>query len=122
MKSEPEKTRIFVETTLKEGEVLTIPQKQEHYLLDVLRLKRGALISLFNGHDGEFVGKLQSAKKKNCSVQVEVRIRPQERTRDLTLLFAPVKKARLDFIAQKASELGVKTIWPVKTDYWKSVG
>ena len=61
---------------------------------------------MFNGHDGEWAGHIAEISKKQCSVDIAMQIKPQINCLDLWLLFVPVKKARLDFMAQKASELG----------------
>ena len=103
----PIKARLYINVPLKDG----------HYLLLVLRLGVGAPIAVFNGVDGEYLATIIEAVKKRCAISIKVRLRPQIQCRDLWLLFAPVKKARLDFVAQKASELGVRVIWPVKTDF-----
>ncbi len=111
------KARLFINVPLKDGKIITLASHQMHYLLHVLRLGVGAPIAVFNGVDGEYLATISEAVKKRCSVSIKLRLRPQIHCRDLWLLFAPVKKARLDFIAQKASELGVRVIWPVKTDF-----
>jgi 16S rRNA (uracil1498-N3)-methyltransferase len=74
-------------------------------------------VALFNGYDGEWSGRLNEPAKKQCQVVVFGQLKLQINCLDLWLLFAPVKKARLDFMAQKASELGVSCIWPVRTEY-----
>ncbi len=111
------KARLFVDTPLADGAIIELPSDQMHYLLTVLRLGVGAVIAVFNGADGEFAAVISQAAKKQCSITIGAQRREQVYCRDLWLLFAPVKKARLDFIAQKASELGVRVIWPVRTDY-----
>ena len=111
------KARLYIDAPLKDGNVIALPSGQMHYLLSVLRLDVGAPIAVFNGVDGEYLATIDKAVKKQCSVSIGAQLRPQIHCCDLWLLFAPVKKARLDFIAQKASELGVSVIWPVKTDF-----
>ena len=111
------KARLYIDAPLAAGAVIALPSDQMHYLLHVLRLNLGAAISVFNGVDGEFNASISAMAKKQCSITIGDQRRQQIYCRDLWLLFAPVKKARLDFIAQKASELGVRVIWPVKTDY-----
>ena len=117
MKSFIAKTRLFIEQPLCAGVSVRLSNSQQHYLLNVLRLGAGASVSVFNGCDGEWTGCLREPVKKKCQIDVGGLLRPQVNCRDLWLLFAPVKKARLDFMAQKASELGVSCIWPVRTDY-----
>jgi 16S rRNA (uracil1498-N3)-methyltransferase len=111
------KARLYIDAPLAAGAVIALPSDQMHYLLHVLRLNLGAAIGVFNGVDGEFNASISAMAKKQCSITIADQRRQQIYCRDLWLLFAPVKKARLDFIAQKASELGVRVIWPVKTDY-----
>ena len=117
MKKPHTKARLYIDAPLKVGKMIALASNQMHYLLHVMRLGVGAPIAVFNGADGEYLATISEALKKRCSIRVKVRLRPQIQCRDLWLLFAPVKKARLDFIAQKASELGVRVIWPVKTDF-----
>jgi len=104
------KARLYIDAPLAEGAVITLPSDQMHYLLHVLRLNLGAVIGVFNGVDGEFNASITAVAKKQCSITIADQRRQQIFCRDLWLLFAPVKKARLDFIAQKASELGVRVI------------
>ena len=113
----PTKARLYINVPLNDGKIITLASDQMHYLLHVLRLGVGAPIAVFNGVDGEYLATIIEAVKKRCAISIKVRLRPQIQCRDLWLLFAPVKKARLDFVAQKASELGVRVIWPVKTDF-----
>ncbi len=111
------KARLYVDTPLKGVDTIALRSDQTHYLLNVLRLGVGAPIAVFNGVDGEYLATISEAEKKRCLISIKMQLRLQVQSLDLWLLFAPVKKARLDFIAQKASELGVRVIWPVKTDF-----
>ena len=111
------KTRLFVDMPLAAQKRVTLPDAQRHHLVNVMRLAVGAPLTMFNGHDGEWAGHIAEISKKHCGVDIAMQIKPQINCLDLWLLFAPVKKARLDFMAQKASELGVSCIWPVRTDY-----
>ena len=111
------KARLYIDVPLKDGDIITLPSAQMHYLLHVLRLRVCAPIAVFNGVDGEFLAIINKILKKKCLISVKMRLRTQTQCRDLWLLFAPIKKARQDFIAQKASELGVRVIWPVKTEF-----
>ena len=110
-------TRLFVDVPLSSDSKLSLSDAQRHYLLNVMRLGPGASLTLFNGEDGEWSGHITEIGKKQCIIMIETQLKLQKNCLDLWLLFAPVKKARLDFIAQKASELGVSCIWPVRTDY-----
>ena len=117
MNADHVKTRLFVDMPLAVDSQLSLSDAQRHYLVNVMRLGTGASLALFNGADGEWAGHITEIGKKQCTINVESQLKPQVNCLDLWLLFAPVKKARLDFIAQKASELGVSCIWPVRTDY-----
>ena len=111
------KTRLFVETPLIEKQKLSILASQRHHLINVMRFGIGTQLVLFNGKDGEWSGSIMEVTKNRCLIKIEKKLRPQENCRDLWLMFAPIKRARLDFIAQKASELGVSCIWPVRTEF-----
>ena len=84
-------------------------------LLQVLRVKAGDRVGLFNGGDGEWLDRIDGFGKGWCSLTVNRRSRPQMAEPDLWLLFAPIKRARVDFLVQKATELGVSGLWPVFT-------
>lgn len=109
--------RLYVDKPLKDGYIIELSPGQMHYLLHVLRLGVGAPIAVFNGVDGEYLATISDAGKKWCYLRTGRQLRPQVEGLDLWLIFAPVKKARLDYVTQKASELGVSVIWPVKTDF-----
>ena len=117
MDADNAKTRLFVDLPLAANSQLSLSDARRHYLVNVMRLGTGASLALFNGEDGEWAGRITEVGKKQCTITVESQLKPQINCLDLWLLFVPVKKARLDFIAQKASELGVSCIWPVRTDY-----
>ncbi|HSK39128.1 MAG TPA: 16S rRNA (uracil(1498)-N(3))-methyltransferase [Arenibaculum sp.] len=108
-------TRLYVEEPLAEGQVVGLGHERAHYLRTVLRLERGALVALFNGRDGEWLARIDGVGKGWCSLAVQHRTRGQDGAADLWLLFAPVKRTRIDFIAEKASELGCSVVWPVLT-------
>ncbi|PKU23744.1 16S rRNA (uracil(1498)-N(3))-methyltransferase [Telmatospirillum siberiense] len=109
------KLRLFVEGPLAEGENLDLDQKQIHYLLHVMRLQAGGEVALFNGRDGEWLARAGEVSKRALVMTVERRLRPQAAEPDLWLVFAPVKRARIDFIVEKATELGVSVLAPVFT-------
>lgn len=108
-------TRLYVTADLAEGLSLGLAAAQAHFLRTVLRLERGATIALFNGRDGEFAGRIDGFGKGWCSVAVGERRREQHPEPDLWLAFAPVKRARIDFLVEKAAELGVSALLPVFT-------
>jgi 16S rRNA (uracil1498-N3)-methyltransferase len=108
-------TRLFVEADLAPGETLTLSSEQTHYLKTVLRLKEGASIALFNGRDGEYRARIAAFGRGWCEVALEAQTRAQGDDPDLWLLFAPIKRARIDFLVEKATELGVGALYPVMT-------
>ncbi|AZU03503.1 16S ribosomal RNA methyltransferase RsmE [Glycocaulis alkaliphilus] len=107
--------RLFVDAPLSEGAELILPREQAHYLVNVMRREAGAPVRVFNGRDGEWQTKVAEASRKGASLQVETRLREQTGVPPLRLCFAPVKKARTDFIVEKATELGAACIQPVIT-------
>ena len=109
--------RLFVEAPLEAGAEVTCAASQANYLLNVLRLKPGAPVRVFNGRDGEWLAEIVSAKRSNCVLQVRERLRDQVERGDIEYLFAPLKKGRLDYMVQKATELGVSSLRPVMTAY-----
>lgn len=109
------KTRLYVEVDLSEGAEIGLDKDHSHYLLHVLRMGVGGHVALFNGRDGEWAAEIAEATKKACGLIVLRQTRAHEPLPDIWLLFAPVKKARLDFIAQKATEMGAGMIQPVLT-------
>ena len=106
-------TRLFVEEPLQAGATLGLDHARAHFLRSVLRLKRGARIAVFNGRDGEWAARLDALGKGWASLVVEDQRRGQEPGPDLWLVFAPIKRARLDFLVEKAVELGVSRLQPV---------
>jgi len=109
--------RLFVADDLAAGISIQPSKEQQHYLLNVMRCRDGETLLVFNGRDGEWQAEIRRAGRRNCQLAIQQVTRPQISSPDLWLLFAPVKKARLDFIAQKASEMGCSRIWPVRTEY-----
>jgi len=108
--------RLFVDAPLEAGAALTLSPAQSHYLLTVMRRGRGDSVSLFNGRDGEWRAAITDAKKRACGLLVQERMRIQTALADLWLLFAPIKRQRIDFLAEKATELGVSALQPVITE------
>lgn len=93
---------------------------QAHYLSGVMRLRQGDAVAVFNGRDGEWQASLHEAGKRGGSVTVMAQTAPQQDPPDLWLIFAPIKKARTDFIVEKAAEMGAARILPVQTDHTNS--
>jgi 16S rRNA (uracil1498-N3)-methyltransferase len=110
-------SRLFVESDLSAGARVATEAAQANYLLNVLRLKDGDAIVLFNGRDGEWRARIAEAKRKSCALVVEERLREQTPLPDLHYLFAPLKHARLDYMVQKAVEMGAGRLSPVITEF-----
>jgi len=108
--------RLYVDTALTEGGIVALDSDQTHYLRSVLRLGEGSAIALFNGRDGEWLGRIDGYAKHSARIGLVQQTRKPEPERPLWLLFAPVKRARIDFIAEKATELGATIIQPVFTE------
>ena len=107
--------RLFVEADLAAGATVACSGEQSNYLRNVLRLKSGAPILVFNGRDGEWRAELAEAGKRATTLLVGAQVRPQEDGPDIEYLFAPLKRARLDYMVQKATEMGVARLKPVLT-------
>lgn len=114
------KVRLYLDHPLGEGQTVPLERAQAHYLFGVMRLSQGASVAVFNGHDGEWRAEVAEAGKKGGTLRCEERTAPQDMPPDLWLLFAPVKKARTDFIVEKAVELGARRICPVLTEFTNS--
>ena len=109
------KVRLHLEETLANGAILEVGPERAHYLNTVLRMGPGKKLAVFNADDGEFEAVIESHAKRRCAVRVGVRCRPPAPEPDVWLVFAPIKRARIDFLAGKATELGASALWPVMT-------
>jgi 16S rRNA (uracil1498-N3)-methyltransferase len=109
--------RLFVPDDLAAGAGIEPSPQQSHYLLHVLRLAEGAEILLFNGRDGEWTAAIASRTKKSVRLEVLERQRPQPPLPDLVYCFAPLKVGRLDYLIQKAVEMGAGVLQPVVTQH-----
>ncbi|NWG24541.1 MAG: 16S rRNA (uracil(1498)-N(3))-methyltransferase [Pseudorhodoplanes sp.] len=107
--------RLFVKAPLAEGAIVPLDAGQTNYLCNVLRLSPGDPVLVFNGRDGEWRASLARPGKRSAALEVAERLRAQTRPGDLHYLFAPLKAARLDYMVQKAVELGVSRLQPVVT-------
>jgi 16S rRNA (uracil1498-N3)-methyltransferase len=107
--------RLFVDRDLGAGARFDLDRPQTHYLVNVMRLEAGAGLLVFNGRDGEWRAKIEVARKNVCTLVAEARTRPQAASPDVWLVFAPVKRAPIDYIAAKATELGVRGLRPIVT-------
>ncbi|MCM2562935.1 16S rRNA (uracil(1498)-N(3))-methyltransferase [Lutimaribacter sp. EGI FJ00015] len=111
------KIRLYVDHPLGAGQCVALDRDQAHYLFGVMRQGTGAPVLLFNGRDGEWLAHVTQAGKRGGEVTCEAQTRPLQMPPDLWLLFAPIKKARTDFIVEKAAEMGAARICPVQTEF-----
>ncbi len=109
--------RLFVDAPLGDGLAVTATAEQFNYLVNVLRMSAGAELLLFNGRDGEWKSTLAFMAKKKLALMPIEQVRPQPPHPDLHFLFAPLKLGRLDYLVQKAVEMGAGTIQPVLTQH-----
>ena len=107
--------RLFVEETLGDGATLTLDGAPANYLSAVLRLAAGAQVKLFDDRTGEWLAEIVEGGKKRVTLAITAQLRPREPVPDLWLLFAPIKRGRIDWVVEKATELGVARIVPVLT-------
>jgi 16S rRNA (uracil1498-N3)-methyltransferase len=108
--------RLFVDAALAPGETVALERDQSNYLGNVLRLAAGDTILVFNGRDGEWQASIVGRKRPD-SLTIMARTRPQDRLPDLAYVFAPLKHARLDYMVQKAVEMGASSLLPVLTRF-----
>src|SRR5262245_54061695 len=109
--------RLYVDAALGRGTEVGLDADRAHYLRHVLRLDAGAVVALFNGRDGEWQARIADLGKKRALLTVESQSRPQEEGPDLWLLFALIKHGPIDFVVEKATELGVSRLQPVMTQH-----
>lgn len=114
------KIRLFVDHSLGQGQCVPLGRDQAHYLFGVMRQTEGAAVALFNGRDGEWLAHVTKAGKRGGELTCASQLRPLQMPPDLWLLFAPIKKARTDFIVEKAAEMGAARIVPVQTEFTNS--
>lgn len=107
--------RLFVPQGLSAGAAITLDQAQSHYLGSVMRRQPGDMVRLFNGRDGEWAARVASVAKKAVALVAERQSAPQEAVADLWLCAAPLKKGRIDWLVEKACELGVARLQLVTT-------
>ncbi len=115
MSDEKPRARLFVNGQLAAGAVIELGSAQAHYLRTVLRGAVGDALALFNGVDGEWLGRIETLARGSATVTLVERRREQAGGPDLWLCFAPLKKSATDFVVAKATELGVSAIQPVTT-------
>jgi 16S rRNA (uracil1498-N3)-methyltransferase len=114
---ETPKIRLFVDADLAADTHVAPTDGQRHYLAQVMRLRTDDHVALFNGRDGEWRARVLSLDKRGPALVVEDSLRQQVAEPDLWLAFAPIKRAPVDFLAQKATELGVARLVPVMTQH-----
>jgi 16S rRNA (uracil1498-N3)-methyltransferase len=111
------KIRLFVDHDLASGQSVPLSRDQARYVFSVMRLGVGASLLVFNGRDGEWLANVTEARKQAGTLAIVEQTRPLLLPPDLWLVFAPIKKARTDFIVEKAVEMGVSRICPVQTAF-----
>ena len=107
--------RLFLDAPLAQGTKVPLGREQANYLLNVLRLRAGDDVLVFNGRDGEWRALVSEAGRKSAELEAVERTRSQTAPNDLIYLFAPLKHARLDYMVQKAVEMGASALKPVFT-------
>src|SRR5450631_1747736 len=108
--------RLFVDAALAAGETVELERSQSNYLGNVLRLAAGDTVLVFNGRDGEWQASI-AGRKRPENLTLAAQTRPQDHLPDLTYVFAPLKHARLDYMVQKAVEMGASCLQPVLTRF-----
>jgi 16S rRNA (uracil1498-N3)-methyltransferase len=116
MTNAPLETRLYIPDSLQ-ASTIGLDAPRTHYLRHVLRLEKGQHIAVFNARDGEYAARIDGFGKGWCTLQIEDRRRAPAPEPDLWLVFAPIKRARLDFMVEKATELGVSALRPVFTQH-----
>ncbi|QUJ75606.1 16S rRNA (uracil(1498)-N(3))-methyltransferase [Sulfitobacter albidus] len=111
------KIRLYVEHPLGEAQTVPLDRAQAHYLFGVMRQTVGAQVLLFNGMDGEWRAEVVEVGKRGGTLRCAAQTRALQMPPDLWLCFAPIKKARTDFIVEKATEMGAARIVPMQTDF-----
>lgn len=109
--------RLFVDERLAEGLTVGVSPEQAHYLAHVLRLAAGAELLVFNGRDGEWLARIAAIAKKAVTLTLVETTRPQQPQPDLVFCFAPIKAGRLDWLVQRATEMGAGILQPVVTQH-----
>ncbi|MCC3862313.1 16S rRNA (uracil(1498)-N(3))-methyltransferase [Pseudemcibacter aquimaris] len=117
MSNKSSRTRLFINEAFIKGSEFLVDGNQGHYLVNVLRVREGELVTLFNGDQGEWHAEITKVKKGKAFLVILDKVADQTSDPDLWYIFAPVKKARVDYMIQKATELGVGYIRPVMTQH-----
>ncbi|MFN3764529.1 MAG: 16S rRNA (uracil(1498)-N(3))-methyltransferase [Aliihoeflea sp.] len=109
--------RLFVEGGLSGDGTVALSAQQSHYLTNVIRMREGGELLVFNGRDGEWRASVAAISKKSVTLSLAEQTRPQPATPDLIYCFAPIKAGRLDYMVQKAVEMGAGVLQPVITQH-----
>lgn len=109
--------RLFMDVSLAEGGTVELDRGQANYLLNVLRLGENDHVLVFNGRDGEWRAEIIPQGRKKAALKVAKQTRPQPAAYDLVYMFAPLKQARMEYMVQKAVEMGAGSLHPVLTEY-----
>jgi 16S rRNA (uracil1498-N3)-methyltransferase len=107
--------RLYIDTPLAGDATVAAGERHAHYLRNVLRLQPGDAVLVFNGRDGEWHARIGTERGRSVTLNIGTQARPQDRAADLHYVFAPLKHARLDYLAQKAVEMGASRLQPVLT-------
>ena len=107
--------RLFVANRFDAAPEMVLSPAQTHYLLNVLRLSEGSRLLVFDGQNGEWRAEITRAKKSGCSIRLIEKVRQQTAAQDIHYAFAPLKQGRLDYMVQKAVEMGASLLQPVMT-------
>lgn len=107
--------RLFIEEALSDGAAIRLDGGQAHYLISVMRMKPGAPVKLFDDRTGEWLAEASAIGRRDLTLTVTAKLREREPVPDLWLCAAPIKKGRVDWVAEKACELGVDRLVPVLT-------
>ncbi|MCP5382393.1 MAG: 16S rRNA (uracil(1498)-N(3))-methyltransferase [Kordiimonadaceae bacterium] len=116
MSNKKPKIRLYLDDQINSGTVFLIEGNQGHYLVNVMRVKLGDYVIIFNGFDGEWLAEITKVGKGKAKITLREKVSEQKSDPDLWYLFAPIKKARIDYMVQKATEIGVSRIIPVLTE------
>ena len=111
------RVRLYLDQPLGAGQTLALDRDRAHYLFGVMRLVPGDRLAVFDGRTGEWEAEVAQAGKRAGTLRCLERVKPLQTPPDLWLLFAPIKKARTDFIVEKAAELGAARVLPVTTEF-----
>ena len=111
------KIRLFVDHPLREAQSVPLNKDQAHYIFSVMRKRIGDSVLIFDGINGEWIASIKEISKKKGLLFCINQTKPQILPPDLWLYFSPLKKVRTDFIVEKATELGVGKIIPVRTEH-----